>query len=547
MQPSSLKSHPPATVSVKAENQQQQLPAHDTQNNKKDLSHLEHIFQSVEKQIEQWGDNAKWKIDLILLDNNSNNKLPIQQQQQQQQPVPPQRKNSIHPLLSPQLLHPNAITTPAESNTPTISANYSNKHNASIPITSTVQYPWDFVTPKYMSELGSHFGNNDLQTKLHELVERQKYLEEIIWSQAEQLRHATTAFQNDSATNDAINTMQKIYLLSQNEQKLQYLTETNMLRADIDKLTAKLKNMAHILEKMEQMEVPAEDKLLDKASLLADRKRMLRKLHLVELRLTARDAEIEYLNEIVHFLKSTAHGNYYYHPTIKLKGSPYLLQQQFSPYSTNATTSEIRSSEPQHPLSALDSLGIVADQMLSDPEFDTSINHKSEDEAGDSQENRFRTRLNDRRSQRSMDSAATLLAMPQLMFPHQRRTPLEHVPKKPRSTYTRWTEAEDKLLRAAVKKYGHSNWEACARDIKGRSNIQCRNRWIPTAAGNSNARQSPSIAALLNSENSESRDRAVGNESPRLHPTSHPYTPPSPMQSPKHARRRATEVKNQRL
>lgn len=381
--------------------------------------------------------------------------------------------------------------------------------------------------------------------------------------------------------------------------------------------------MASILHDIEQMDVTTSTPEQDKESLLNDKKLLTRKLHLAELRLSARDAEIDYLHEVLNSFKSnTNHHSPFLNitspkqppvttPTKKpRKGPPYLFQQQYSPRS-----SEVRSSE-QHPLSGLDSLGIVADQMLSDPEFETS------NPSIISNEKRLRTRLDDRRSQRSIDSAATLLAMPQLMGPQRTlkgnvlkvfiyilytqlpfffcieepsaspettppRKPFDHnIPKKPRSTYTRWTEAEDALLRKAVKKYGHSNWEACSKDVQGRSNIQCRNRWIrhlehrvveeeaatatanttttstneeeskkpihsPSVASPNNARQSPSIASLLNNN-----DDQPYNYSPRSTPNQlydnnnnpsssssssyhiHPnYRPPSPMATPKGGKR----------
>ncbi len=170
-----------------------------------------------------------------------------------------------------------------------------------------------------------------------------------------------------------------------------------------------------ILTDIESMEIPKQDTLLDKESLLNDRKNLLRKLHLSELRLTARDAEIDYLHQVIDTLKSpsspylnsTNTSPKPHHKKLR-KGPPYLFQQQYSPRS-----SEVRTSE-QHPLSGLDSLGIVADQMLSDPEFQTTSPKRSLNEK------RLRTRLDDRRSQRSIDSAATLLAMPQLMIPQRK-------------------------------------------------------------------------------------------------------------------------------
>ncbi|KAI8886196.1 hypothetical protein K501DRAFT_63882 [Backusella circina FSU 941] len=360
---------------------------------------------------------------------------------------------------------------------------------------------------------------------------------------------------------------------------MQYLVETNILKRDADTLTKKLQKSASILHEIEKIELPSEDMVLDKETLLEDRKLLMRKLHLAELRLSARDAEIEYLHELVNNLRpqpstytssnSTTSPKPQYQKKMR-KGPPYLFQQQYSPRS-----SEIRSE--QHPLSGLESLGIVADQMLSDPEFESSSSNIA------SSEKRFRSRLDDRRSQRSIDSAATLLAMPQLIsstkgnstndrlnknetqyfYLGEPRIPtdFEQIPKKPRSTYTRWTSDEDEHLIAAVKKYGYSNWEACSRDVHGRSNIQCRNRWIrhlehrftednaSTSSPVSDARQSPSIAALLNSdENSynyspRSTPRQLQNssqaDSSYYTPT---YRPPSPIATPKGKRRSAESL-----
>lgn len=323
-------------------------------------------------------------------------------------------------------------------------------------------------------------------------------------------------------------------------------------------MSKKLQKMASLLYNIENMELPPQDNEMDKESLLNNRKLLLRKLHLAELRLSARDAEIDYLHNLLDSKTSVSSPK----EKKSRKGPPYLFQQQYSP-----RNSEVRSSE-QHPLSGLDSLGIVADQMLSDPEFDSTTNR-----AVLSNEKRLRSRLDDRRSQRSIDSAATLLAMPQLMVPtrkgerhfmfiysanllyiaeQQQSSPeqffQQHIPKKPRSTYTRWTEAEDALLRKAVKKYGHSNWEACSKDVHGRSNIQCRNRWIRHLEHRiveeeepCNARQSPSIASLLNN----SHDDEHYNYSPKYDASSstyHPtYRPPSPMATPKGGKRRPSE------
>ncbi|KAI7896071.1 uncharacterized protein EV154DRAFT_493427 [Mucor mucedo] len=506
---------------------------------------LDNIFNSVKRQIDQWGENAKWKIDLVLLDN------PHEQQQQQQ----------LHPLLSPQHLHPNAITAPSnQSNSKQAVSLHSGDSMTStlLPVTSTVEYPWDYVAPT-TSEWRQN--SDDLQQKLRESIERQKYLEGVIWSQAEQIKHSSVPDKDD-----AINTMKSIFLMSQNEQRAHYLLETDLLHKEIETLTKKLAKMASILYTIENTDLN-DHETVDKETLLHDRKLLLRKLHLAELRLSARDAEIDYLHNLLDSKSNTSLSPKEKKATLNTPNTstnttttrkvPYLFQQQYSP------RSEVRSSE-QHPLSGLDSLGIVADQMLSDPEFD-STSHRVL-----SNEKRLRSRLDDRRSQRSIDSAATLLAMPQLMVPTRKAATqqqpssspeqpsfTQHIPKKPRSTYTRWTEAEDALLRKAVKKYGHSNWEACSKDVHGRSNIQCRNRWIrhlehrieKEEEPSCNARQSPSIASLLNNTQDEQNyyspkyetttpTTAASSSSGTYHPT---YRPPSPMATPKGGKRRPSQ------
>jgi hypothetical protein len=192
------------------------------------------------------------------------------------------------------------------------------------------------------------------------------------------------------------------------------VAEKGLMQKDIDILSKKLKKMASTLEKIESLDLSnIEKETVDKDTLLTDRKILSRKLYLAELRLSARDAEIDYLNEMIDTYKT----NYQEFNRVQSasprvpplqkklkKGPPYLFQQQYSP------RSEVRSSEQYH-LSPLDSLGIVADQMLSDPEFENSTHHRERP----IMEKRLRSRLDDRRSQRSIDSATTLLAMPQLI------------------------------------------------------------------------------------------------------------------------------------
>jgi hypothetical protein len=43
---------------------------------------------------------------------------------------------------------------------------------------------------------------------------------------------------------------------------------------------------------------------------------------------------------------------------------------------------------------------------------------------------------------------------------------------------TRWTEEEDDVLRNAVEVYGHGNWTKVQKHIPGRTDMQCRERWV---------------------------------------------------------------------
>lgn len=42
----------------------------------------------------------------------------------------------------------------------------------------------------------------------------------------------------------------------------------------------------------------------------------------------------------------------------------------------------------------------------------------------------------------------------------------------------RWTEAEDMLLLEAINKYGPQNWVKISDNVKGRSALQCRDRFV---------------------------------------------------------------------
>ncbi|KAJ1982420.1 hypothetical protein H4R35_000301 [Dimargaris xerosporica] len=49
--------------------------------------------------------------------------------------------------------------------------------------------------------------------------------------------------------------------------------------------------------------------------------------------------------------------------------------------------------------------------------------------------------------------------------------------KRRRAVYSKWTAAEDVLLRVAVCKYREKNWDSIAKEVPGRNYHQCRQRW----------------------------------------------------------------------
>ncbi|CAO3649148.1 unnamed protein product [Cunninghamella blakesleeana] len=227
---------------------------------------------------------------------------------------------------------------------------------------------------------------------LREVLEKNQQLKNIVHSQAEQIRYSHPL---PSDTEKVIDTMKQVYTMSENEQKLNYNTETRMLHKDIQALSRRLLNLKQILQSIEDMELLPEDQKLNKEELLEDRKNLLRKLHLAHLRLKAREAELDYFQDILKqssFKYDTLHTNHTtstspnhnsssskpssstspkatHHKSPRFTDSPrnrpYLFQQQYSP----KMRSNIR---PATAISGLDSLGILADQMLSDPNFESS-------------------------------------------------------------------------------------------------------------------------------------------------------------------------------
>ncbi|SAM04089.1 hypothetical protein [Absidia glauca] len=595
--------------------------------------HLDHILHSVRQQIERWGSNAKWKIDLVLTEPSAETTTTDHTSSTNPPPPPP-----------PQAMPTTTTTTKQPSST---------LHALSV--SASTQFPWDYVAPYHDSWNRDY--NEDQEQQLREALERNQYLESIVRSQADQLGQSP-ALPPD--VNNVVETMKQIYLMSENEQRLRYVTETRMLHKDIQTLTKRLQRMAHLLHTVENMELTDKEADLDKEQLLEDRKRLQKKLHLNQVRLQTRDLELEFLNmkrqkqqqqdepsQPPSSPSTTASAQMNVSPRIQdrtLKNRPYLFQQQYSP--------KLRSDIRPNTISGLDSLGILADQMLSDPDFETQhvsdtersryatttppppsssstrrsklrkrpLNHFKEEEPDPTiyyynrpaySSSHAPTYYNEKRSKRSIDSANTLLSMfpsrspPAVHHHHQHlsdqgnrsnrsvltnhllsnstdmpRPPAGRPPQmKPKSklAYVRWNPDEDQLLRNSVERNGTSNWDKVAQMVPDRSSQQCRQRWSkyldqkhgndkkptlnktasePTASSSTSsndARHSPSIASLLNSDGDSHKRPLTSSTSPpppqpvpntstnaaSSPPSTHPYTyhPPSPVSTPKNTSR----------
>ncbi|ORX51907.1 hypothetical protein DM01DRAFT_1384186 [Hesseltinella vesiculosa] len=513
--------------------------------------HLDKILVSIRQQIEKWGTNAKWKIDLELTD--------------------PGQAAIDSPLAHPQGMPPTA--TPALSD-PLPQA-------YPLAVSSETQYPWDYTPPT--QDPWKMATSEEQEHLLRETLERNHYLEGIVRAQSIQIGYQHLP----PDITRPMETLKHIYLTSENEHRLRYNTEARMLHNDIQTLNKRMQRMARTLHAIEDLELPVKDTEMDIKALLEDRKILMRKLQLAQLRLKTRDAEIAYLTDRVKqttpyqatlrqqtnppstasplmakaAAAAAAHASSTSStalspatsPRFADKSRPYLFQQQYSPKirseivppsqsssqpSANANAASpktgVSSGTPTSPRSGLESLGMLADQMLSDPDFDSQHPNSDSDTHPRSKPKRNHMYIRDdvpggshsfrpfeKRSKRSIDSANTLLSM----FP----TPQEDVtmqdadsPKqlKSRLAYVRWTPDEDQLLRDIVVELGTGNWDKVAQRVPNRSGQQCRQRWskyldtrsqggadsgpsspLSASSPQQHARHSPAIAALLNVNN----------------------------------------------
>ncbi|KAI8375919.1 uncharacterized protein BYT42DRAFT_572785 [Radiomyces spectabilis] len=537
---------------------------------------LDSIFQSVRHQIDLWGKDAKWKIDLVLMEDRPSHKTTGS----------PNMNRSLSPAVMEKTSYAAHSPLLDGRSRRSLETQQTKRSSAlqSLPVSATIECPWDYEAPSLDMWQNSSSVN---ETKLRESIEQQQYLENIIQKQSQQIKHTQN---NSTDVNDVIETMRSIFMMSEHEQRLRFSVEKNMLTRDIHTLTEKLRRINAILQTIETMDVRPQDAQLSQENLMEDRRILLRKLHLSHLRLSAKDAEIDYLREqlrsldipppsLIRSLKSQ--------PLQKFaKGPPYLFQQQYSPQMrSDIRPSPATTDSPN--MSGLASLGIVADRMLSNPDFETKENKpKAVDQnlqrvADDLQQSTSESPaedfVNNKRSKRSIDSATALLSMPNMVFPtkDEESTPTiaEETPvtdnaqngKRARLTYVRWSPEEDDRLRQLVKTHGASNWDAVAEDMPNRTGQQCRQRWTKyldtknDKKANVDARHSPSIAALLDTtEDYKARETKKSPPSqpdirfsphttpPLTHPEImnkyHPpqvlppdmnYRPPSPISTPK--------------
>ncbi|KAJ1770641.1 myb-like DNA-binding protein bas1 [Coemansia sp. RSA 1813] len=68
--------------------------------------------------------------------------------------------------------------------------------------------------------------------------------------------------------------------------------------------------------------------------------------------------------------------------------------------------------------------------------------------------------------------------------------------KRPRGPSSRWTPEEDELLKRAVKQFGEDRqWVKVAQQVPGRSNLQCRQRWLCNIKAQVEKERSATVAA----------------------------------------------------
>ncbi|KAI8099617.1 uncharacterized protein BX664DRAFT_310566 [Halteromyces radiatus] len=434
---------------------------------------LDSIFENIASQIQHLDEKFKWKLELTIMDNQSTHLSELLNDES-----PP-----IHSLPS----------SPAGQ-------------SSMLSVSPQTQYPWDFVVP-LANETWPKPYTDEIQHQLKLAQDRERHLQNIVHCQAEQIKHSKYL---SPEAEHAITTMRALFLMMENEQKVRYTAELKLQQKKNEMLERKLKRLVNILHTVEAIEPSSETIHMDKESLLEERQQLLRKLHLTELRLSARDVEMDYIirqhqkssssSSIKYYTSNSKNNNNSPSPDINKttrrsptpqfsrKGPPYLFQQQYSP----KMRSSVRPS-PSHrhhqKLSGLDSLGILADQMLSDPDFE----HNKASPTMASSPLKQSTTLP--LSKRSIDSANALLSIPMLSSSFY---PIAENPEQENDTsnkkiynVTIWTPEEDEQLRKAISLYGNfGQWDKIASALHGRSPQQCQYRWT-TIHSNQSESQTP--------------------------------------------------------
>ncbi|KAI9250452.1 hypothetical protein BDA99DRAFT_541706 [Phascolomyces articulosus] len=318
--------------------------------------HLDNIFQAVRHQVERWGENAKWKIELILLSD-----------QQQASSYPSATTTTTPPPSSSKQLLPHHPHHHEQDEL---------NHHRSIKPT---YYSQGITRSNNRSETWNIPYAADLQHNLRNALDRIKYLENVIRTQEDRLRQLKQP-----------HTLQMMHTTTVNELKEHHQVEMKLLQKENQTLAKKFMRISSTLQKIERIGLSSEESPSDNTTLLEERKLLLRKLHLGELRLRARDAELNYLHNLVWSFRHPS-------PTtsddddddeeeedeeqdgqkeqVDKKKKQNVLDKKTSISSSPSSTTIpsplflLQKQYSPRPMSALDSLSILADQMLSDPDF----------------------------------------------------------------------------------------------------------------------------------------------------------------------------------
>ncbi|CEI97304.1 hypothetical protein RMCBS344292_11440 [Rhizopus microsporus] len=147
-------------------------------------------------------------------------------------------------------------------------------YNNMIPITPYSQYPFN---PQ------SECLDDNLEKNLRESHERERYLERIIHSQANQLK--------SPSVENTLHTLKNIYLYNQNESKIQHSNEMERLKNEIDMLSRKRHRLDVITQHLNHLELFTNESQDE----IQDRKWLLWKIKMNELKLAMKDIELEAL------------------------------------------------------------------------------------------------------------------------------------------------------------------------------------------------------------------------------------------------------------